>query len=146
MSQNYSPGHDVHPIQARKAMEDRASWRTATLVKVELDTVTIEIQDGEMVPFVCHRAPELKGALERGTPLGGETPTVILVERWRLLIVPLGRGGKEPPTRIRFLTGASSLDGGAATAGLSPDDGYDLLLFSIERVEPKPSLPTTGSE
>lgn len=128
-----APG-DVHWIKARKAMEDRASWRVVSLVVIDDESIEVAF-DGEDTGsrFICLRAALLKSTLAEGTPLGDACPTVIIVERWSTMIVPLGENGRPPPNELGFFTGAASLEDGSATRVLTVDSKYELRLFSIRR-------------
>jgi hypothetical protein len=115
-------------------MEDRASWRVATLVAIGDESIDVAFGDeGTISRFICLRAPVLKSTLAGGTLFGEARPTVIIIERWSMMIVPLGKGGRPPPNEIGFFTGVISLEDGAAARALTVDSSYELRLFSIRR-------------
>jgi hypothetical protein len=126
----YQAGWDVHWIQARKAMEDRDAWQVGKLVHIGTDTIDVEVE-GIVKRYICHRAPGISAAIAAGEPLGGDQPTVTVIERWSVLLLPLGPKGTPPPSRIGFLTGVARLEGGAAVEVLSPGSGYQLKLYNI---------------
>lgn len=128
-----APG-GVHWIHARKGMEDRASWRVASLTAIGDESIDIAFAGEERTSrFRCLGAAVVKDTLALGTPLGEAYPTVIIVERWSMMIVPLGKDERPPPSQIGFFTGAVSLEDGAATRALTVDPSYGLRLFSIRR-------------
>ena len=69
----YTPGHQVHFIQARLAWEaDPANYRNATLVSVEDDGwITVQL-DGEALRFWTHDPARVSQALKGSL----RTPTV----------------------------------------------------------------------
>ena len=111
-------------------MEDRESWRVAALVRMGRDSVNVRFEDDSTsARFTCRNAPELKIASASETSQREKYPSVVIVERWPVMIVPVGKDGSQPPRRIAFV----ALEGGVATKALTDDPGDELLLFSIAR-------------
>jgi hypothetical protein len=130
---NYSPGFNIHFIQARKAMEDRDNWLSGKLIHIGEDSLDIEVK-GEVRRYGCQHASDVRDAIANGEPLGNP-PSVMVSERWHVLFVPIGAKGIPPPTVISFHLGVSRIENGSITEALTPGDGYSLPMFSIRRVK-----------
>lgn len=88
----YHREHKVHWIQARKASEDRQSWRSAQVLSVEGETITVRFGDGEEARF-------RSGWADLITEDGATR--VSITETWGVLAYP-DRGGKRMLAIIRL--------------------------------------------
>ncbi len=138
---NFKPGHGVHPIQANKALGDRDSWRPADLVEIGDGFLEVGFDDGTTAHYRCARAGDLAGRLD-GQRAPGELLRVIVIERWSVLMAPLGKDGHRQPGRIKPLR-AFALEDGAVTTALVEESNspYELRLYSIARGEERPAPP-----
>ena len=83
----YLPGHQVHFIQARKALESAAAGeRTqATLVVAADGVIVVSFTDGELVRYRTHSTRRIRRIAKPGDE-------VIVCERYRIPGVPGLRG------------------------------------------------------
>ena len=62
---NYTPGHSVHFIQARKALDALGQWRRVTVIEVGEGVITLQIGAGEE-NYICSDTTRLREVLGTG--------------------------------------------------------------------------------
>jgi hypothetical protein len=129
---SYRAGYNVHWIQSSHAMREREAWRVGKLVHIGETELDVEI-DGSLHRYYCYFAPDMKVAIDEGTPRGEDAPIVIVVEKWSLMMLPIGPKGSPPPDRISFYENAVSMGVGSTTEVLTPDQSYRMFVYSISR-------------
>lgn len=134
---NYWAGHDVHPIQAKLALQDPSSFRTVAVVVVADDRIVVT--DGNRtVTYLCLHAPRLAALVASGrcTP-GADGGTVALLCPRSVLVVPAGDvDGCTMPDRSLVAPNVVEISGGSATT--SPSTQGEWHLFSIGRLDEAP--------
>ena len=113
-------------------MEDRDACAHGRLVHIGDADVDVEIE-GAVHTYRCYRAAEITTALAEGTPRGENKPAVIVIERWGIMLLPIGPKGSPPPGVISFFENAVRLQGGGAVEALSSEETYHLMLYKIAR-------------
>jgi hypothetical protein len=130
----YGAGHDVHPIQAKLALEDPSLIRTVTVVNIAEDRVTV--RDGtRTTTYLCMHAPRLAALVASGrcTPGAGGGTTALLCPR-SVLVVPARRvDARTFPHRELVVPNVAEISEGGATA--SPGLHGDWHLFSISLLD-----------
>ena len=62
----YKPGHYVHFIQARLALEETSAWRPAIITEISEGTFSIKSVDGTTHNFNCVETDRIRGVYESG--------------------------------------------------------------------------------
>lgn len=127
---HYGAGHDIHPIQARLALEDPSLIRAVTVVNIAEDRVTV--RDGtRTTTYLCMHAPRLAALVASGrcTPDAGGGTTALLCPR-SVLVVPAGRADA-PTFPHRELVVPNVVEISQFGATTSPGLHGDWHLFSI---------------
>lgn len=115
---NYSAGNAVHWIQAKKAFQDRDSWRPAQVVDIGDGELSLAVGE-DPARFLCADSPRLARILNGAS-------RVRLSERWSLLSVSNG-----PDNGV--LPGVTRLEDGQSVEVVSPGGG-GRHLFSVKRL------------
>jgi hypothetical protein len=84
------PAKNVHYIQARKAMEDRASWEAATLLYMGHGKVAVRTADGTTRWFKCGDFLRFLNELGIDTGVCKERRYVVLATRWSVMFTAAG--------------------------------------------------------
>ena len=63
---NYKPGHSVHFIQARLALQDTAAWRPAIITEIGEGTIKVRVVGGVVSTFKCEETDRLREIYESG--------------------------------------------------------------------------------
>lgn len=131
---HYGAGHDIHPIQARLALEDPSRFRSVEIVDVAADRISIR-DGGRIVRYLCMHAPRLAALVASGrcTPGAGGGTTALLCPR-SVLVVPAGRvDARTFPHRELVVPNVAEISEGGATA--SPGLHGDWHLFSVGLID-----------
>ena len=129
---NYHPGYDVHWIQSSHAMRDHKEWRLGKLVHVGQTELDVEIEK-TIHRYYCFYAPDVKASIEKGSWHGEGAPSVIIIEKWSVMLLPIGPKGSPPPDIIRYHENILHMGHGSAAEVLSPSNEYQLQIYSISR-------------
>lgn len=130
---NFKPGHQVHYIQARLALSERAAWRGATLARIEADHVIVVLHDDQTHPrrHLCTEAPRLKELIATHPVSRDDGGRVrVIVAPHHVLLVPHGNPGGSVPQTLGVLAGVTAI-GEEGEALDSPAEGGGWGLFSI---------------
>ena len=107
----FKPGHFVHFIQARLALEESVAWLPAIITEIGEGTFSIKSIDGTTRDFNCVETDRMRDVYESGR-------------------VPDGREGKVFPSQALINPSVNYLDDGAAQWSPTTDGAWHL--FSIE--------------
>ena len=130
---NYAPGHSVHFIQARKALEALGQWRRVTVINVGEGVVTLQIGDGEE-NYICGDTTRLREVLGTGrVPLNQQGEYFAIIAPHNVLIIPCADEGKVFPAAAGINPTVSYLDEGAALWSPTTDGAWHL--FSVALAE-----------
>ncbi len=134
---NFKPGHQVHYIQARLALSERAGWRGAMLVEIEADHVILVRHDDPAHPrrHLCTEAPRLDELIATHPVSRDDQGRVrVIIAPHNVLLVPHGMPGGPLPQTLGVLAGVTEI-GEEGEALDSPAEGGGWGLFSIGRAD-----------
>ncbi len=138
----YTPGHEVHHIQARQALEPDGGAEAAKLVAVDGNDFVVVRQGGSRRRYWSAHASEASAQLSGAIRLWGDDSVLVFVnETKNLLALPVGPPDVPPPRRLAFIYGVAKLEDGAAVSVPLDNEGFEALLFSIQL----PSEPATSA-
>lgn len=127
----YKPGHFVHFIQARLALEEPSAWRPAIITEIGEGTFSVKSIDGEIRDFKCIETDRIRDVYESGrVPDLREGKGMIIVAAHGVLIIPCADEGKVFPSQAPINPLVTYLDDGAAQWSPTTDGAWHL--FSIE--------------
>ena len=127
----YKPGHFVHFIQARLALEETGAWRPAIITEIGEGTLGIKSIDGTTRNFNCVETDRIRDVYESGrVPDGRVGKGMIIVAAHGVLIIPCADEGKVFPRQAPINPIVTYLEDGAAQWSPTTDGAWHL--FSIE--------------
>lgn len=127
----YKPGHFVHFIQARLALEETGAWRPGVITEIGEGTLKIESINGEICDFNCVETDRLRDVYKSGrVPDGREGKGMVIVAAHSVLIIPCADEGKVFPSEALINASVNYLDDGSAQWSPTTDGAWHL--FSIE--------------
>jgi hypothetical protein len=128
---NYTPGHSVHFIQARKALEALGQWRRVTIINIEEGVITLQIGDrGEN--YICSDTTRLREVLDTGrVPLNQQGEHFAIIAPHNVLIIPCADEGKVFPAAAGINSTVSYLDEGAALWSPTTDGAWHLFSVAL---------------
>ncbi len=126
---NYTPGHSVHFIQARKALEALGQWRRVTIINVGEGDITLQIGDVAK-NYICGDTTRLREVLGTGrVPLNQQGEYLTIIAPHNVLIIPCADEGKVFPAAAGINSAVSYIEEGAALWSPTIDGAWHL--FSI---------------
>jgi hypothetical protein len=138
----YRPGHYVHPIHARRAIGDPASFEPVVVKVATPSQIFVGLADGSITGYSCVEAERLTSlvfsnlqAENDREPLmepfsEGNGVIALLSRRWHMLIVPIGPRGAALPRQIRVPI-AFELRDGAIVSTIEGTEGVAFALFNL---------------
>lgn len=130
---NYTPGHSVHFIQARKALEALRQWRRVTIINVGEGDITLQIGGGAE-SYICGDTTRLREVLGTGrVPLNQKGDYLTIIAPHNVLIIPCADEGKVFPAAAGINSAVSYIEKGAALWSPTTDGAWHL--FSIASKE-----------
>jgi hypothetical protein len=128
---NYTPGHSVHFIQARKALEALGQWRRVTIINVGEGVVTLQIGDGGE-NYICGDTTRLREVLGTSrVPLNQQGEYFAIIAPHNVLIIPCADEGKVFPAAAGINSTVSYLDEGAALWSPTTDGAWHLFSVAL---------------
>ena len=129
---NYTPGHSVHFIQARKALEALGQWRRVTIISVGESEITLQIGDSEK-NYICSDTTRLREVLSTGrVPLNQQGEYITIIAPHNVLIIPCADEGKFFPAAAGINSTVSYLDEGAAQWSPTTDGAWHLFSIALK--------------
>jgi hypothetical protein len=129
---NYTPGHSVHFIQARKALEALGQWRRVTVIDVGEGVITLQIGAGEE-NYICSDTTRLREVLGTGrVPLNQQGEYFAIVAPHNVLIIPCADEGKEFPASASINSAVNYLEEGAALWSPTTDGAWHLFSIALK--------------
>ena len=127
----YKPGHFVHFIQARLALEETGAWRPAIITEIGEGTFSIKSINGTTRDFNCVETDRMRDVYESGrVPDGREGKGLVIVASKGVLIIPCADEGKTFPRQAPINASVAYLHESAAQWSPTTDGAWHL--FSIE--------------
>ena len=84
----YTPGHSVHFIQARKALEESGQWRAATVIEIGEGVVTLQLSGGIAI-CECSDTTRLRELFDtQRVPLNQSGESLAILAPHNVLIIP----------------------------------------------------------
>lgn len=146
----YIPGTNVHHIQARKALEEAASWHIAGLDEIGCGVITLT-ENGTTSQFRCDDTARLHELFASGrVPITENGTPIVYKAKYNVLIVPCANEGATFPRQAGINANISHIEDGAAQ--YSPTDNGAWHLFSIDAiteqvgVSDEPVIPSQSIE
>ncbi len=130
----YKPGHLVHFIQARLALEETGAWQPGVITEIGEGTLMIESVGGEIREFKCVETNRVRDVYESGrVPDGRNGRGMVIIAAHGVLIIPCADEGKVFPRQAPINPLVTYLDDGAAQWSPTTDGAWHL--FSIEAAQ-----------
>jgi hypothetical protein len=130
---NYKPGHLVHFIQARLALEENAAWRPAIITKISEGIIQVREFGGVDSTFKCAETERLRDIYESGrVPDGRDGKGLAILAPHGVLIIPCAEDGKTFPRQAEIAPNVVYIEKGAAHYSPTNDGAWHL--FSIDRI------------
>jgi hypothetical protein len=127
---NYKPGHSVHFIQARLALEENVAWRPAMITEIGEGTIQIHAFGGAVSTFKCEETDRLREIYESGrVPDVRDGKGLAILAPHGVLIVPCADEGKTFPRQAEIAPNVVYIENGAAHYSPTTDGAW--YLFSI---------------
>jgi hypothetical protein len=129
---NYKPGHSVHFIQARLALEENAAWRPAMITKIGEGTIQVREIGGVESTYKCAETERLREIFESGrVPDVRDGKGLAILAPHGVLIVPCADEGKTFPRQAEIAPNVVYIENGAAHYSPTTDGAWHL--FSIDK-------------
>ena len=128
----YTPGHSVHFIQARKALEALGQWRRVTVIDVGEGVITLQIGAGEE-NYICSDTNRLREVLGTGrVPLNQQGEYFAIVAPHNVLIIPCADEGKVFPAAAGINSAVNYLEEGVALWSPTTDGAWHLFSVALK--------------
>ena len=125
----YTPGHSVHFIQARKALEGLRQWRAVTLIEIGEGVVTLQL-GGSASIYECRDTTRLRELFSTGRIAQNQNgENLAILAPHHVLIIPCADEDKTFPRQAPINALVSYLEEGAALWSPTTDGAWHL--FSI---------------
>ena len=129
---NYKPGHSVHFIQARLALEENAEWRPAMITEIGEGIIHVHEFGGVESTFKCAETERLREIYESGrVPDGRDGRGLAILAPHGVLIVPCADEGKTFSRQATIAPNVVYIEDGAAHYSPTTDGAWHL--FSIDQ-------------
>ena len=129
---NYKPGHSVHFIQARLALEENAAWRPAMITKIGEGIIQVHEFGGVERTIKCAETERLREIYESGrVPEARDGKGLAILAPHGVLIVPCADEGKTFPRQAEIAPNVVYIENGAANYSPTTDGAWHL--FSIDK-------------
>ena len=129
---NYKPGHSVHFIQARLALEENAAWRPAMITEIGEGIIQVHEFGGVESTFKCAETERLREIYESGrVPDGHDGRSLAILAPHGVLIVPCADEGKTFSRQATIAPNVVYIENGAAHYSPTTDGAWHL--FSIDK-------------
>jgi hypothetical protein len=126
----YRPGHSVHFIQARKALEEVDNWKPVSLSNASGGVIEIVESDGAKCIYHSRDTDRLLAVFATGqVPKSRNGGYLAFLAPHSVLVVPCADFGKEFPQSARVYPSVVYLENGAALWSPATDGTWNL--FSV---------------
>jgi len=127
----YRPGHSVHFIQARKALEGLRQWRAVTLIEIGEGVVTLQLS-GSVSIYECRDTTRLRELFDTGrVPLNQNSENLAILAPHNVLIIPCANEDKIFPQQAPINSMVSYLKDGAALWSPTTDGAWHLFSIAL---------------
>lgn len=128
----FTPGANVHSIQARKALEEQEGWNLVRLDDIGSGVITLSA-NGIPKQFRCKDSARLRKVYTTGrVPVDKDGTPIIIMANYDVLIVPCADEGYSFPLQAKIIANVSYIEDGAAK--YSPTDNGAWHVFSIDAI------------
>ena len=130
-SPNFTPGHLVHHIQARLALESLSSWRMVTIKEICEGFIKIKVEDN-VFNFKCVETARLREVFDSGrVPLNTDGDNFVIMAPHNVLIIPCATEGKTFPDEAPINSSVSYMEDGGSKYSPTTDGRW--YLFSVAK-------------
>ena len=127
----YRPGHSVHFIQARKALEGSRQWRAVTVIEIGKGVVTLQLS-GSAYIYECCDTTRLRELFDTGrVPLNQNNENLAILAPHNVLIIPCANEDKIFPQQAPINSIVSYLKDGAALWSPTTDGAWHLFSIAL---------------
>ena len=132
-SLNYTPGHFVHFIQSRLALEGSSQWRQVDIVEIGKGIVKIQ-EFGEITSFKCIETTRMRKVYKSGrVPQNADGVNFAILAPHDVLIIPCADVGKTfPPMAPISPYVCFFIKGGAAQYSPTTDGAWHTFSICAE--------------
>ncbi len=130
-SPSFKPGHLVHHIQARLALESLSSWRMVTIKEICEGFIKIKIENN-VFNFKCVETARLREVFDSGrVPLNTDGDNFVIMAPHNVLIIPCANEGKTFPDEAPINSSVSYMEEGGSKYSPTTDGRWHL--FSVAK-------------
>ena len=130
-SPSFKPGHLVHHIQARLALESLSSWRMVTIKEICEGFIKIKVEDN-VFNFKCVETARLREVFDSGrVPLNADGDNFVIMAPHNVLIIPCANEGKTFPDEAPINSSVSYMEEGGSKYSPTTDGRWHL--FSVAK-------------
>jgi hypothetical protein len=128
---NYTPGHCVHFIQARKALEGSGQWRPVRVIEIGDGVVTLQLS-GSVAIYECHDTTRLRELFSTGRIAQNQNgENLAILAPHHVLIIPCADEDKTFPRQAPINALVSYLEEGAALWSPTTDGAWHLFSIAL---------------
>jgi hypothetical protein len=128
---NYSPGHSVHFIQARKALEGSGQWRAVTVIEIGDGVITLQLGDSVAI-YACRDTTRLRQLFSTGRIAHNQNgENLAILAPHHVLIIPCADEEKFFPQQAPVNALVSYLKDGAALWSPTTDGAWHLFSIAL---------------
>ena len=128
----YTPGHSVHFIQARKALEESGQWRAATVIEIGEGVVTLQLSGGIAI-CECSDTTRLREMFDtQRVPLNQSGESLAILAPHNVLIIPCADEDKVFTRQAPINALVSYLKDGAAMWSPTTDGAWHLFSIAFQ--------------
>jgi len=129
---NYTPGHSVHFIQARKALEGSGQWQAATVIEIGEGVVTLQLS-GSVAIYECRDTTRLRELFSTGRIAQNQNgENLAILAPHHVLIIPCADEDKTFPRQAPINALVSYLEEGAALWSPTTDGAWHLFSIALK--------------
>ncbi len=127
----YTPGHSVHFIQARKALEGFKQWRAVSVIEIGEGVVTLQLS-GIASIYECCDTTRLRELFDTGrVPLDQNGESLAILAPHNVLVIPCANEDKIFPQQASVNALVSYLKDGAALWSPTTDGAWHLFSIAL---------------
>lgn len=128
---NYSPGHRVHFIQARKALEGSGQWRPVRVIEIGDGVITLQLGDSVAI-YACRDTTRLRQLFSTGRIAHNQNgENLVILAPHHVLIIPCADEDKTFPRQAPINALVSYLEEGAALWSPTTDGAWHLFSIAL---------------
>ena len=127
----YAPGHSVHFIQARKALEESGQWQLASVIEIGEGVVTLQLS-GDVAICKCSDTTRLRELFDTGRVPVNQNGRVAILAPHNVLIIPCADEDRIFPRQAPINALVNYVEDGAALWSPTTDGAWHLFSVAVD--------------